>query len=152
MPNTPAAIGKGITVACPNNKASDQQAALAKLMLEAVGEVTLIYDESLLDPVTAVSGSGPAYVFLMVEALAKAGIVAGLPKTLADQLAVLTVAGAGALAAANKESPAQLRENVTSPAGTTFEALQVLMDDDGLQQLMTRAVAAATRRSKELAG
>ncbi len=152
MPNTPAAIGKGITVACPNNKASDQQAALAKLMLEAVGEVTLIYDESLLDPVTAVSGSGPAYVFLMVEALAKAGIVAGLPKTLADQLAVLTVAGAGALAAASKETPAQLRENVTSPAGTTFEALQVLMDDDGLQQLMTRAVAAATRRSKELAG
>lgn len=152
MPNTPAAIGQGITVACPNNNASDQQAALAKSMLEAVGEATLIDDENLLDPVTAVSGSGPAYVFLMVEALAAAGVEAGLPKSLADQLALQTVAGAGALAAASDEPPGQLRENVTSPAGTTFEALQVLMGDDGLQQLMTRAVAAATRRSKELAG
>ena len=152
MPNTPAAIGKGITVAFPNKNASDQQAALAKSMLEAVGEATLIDDENLLDPVTAVSGSGPAYVFLMVEALAAAGIAAGLPKTLADQLSLQTVAGAGALAAASDKTPAQLRENVTSPAGTTFEALQVLMNDDGLQKLMTRAVAAATRRSKELAG
>lgn len=153
MPNTPAAIGQGITVACPNGNASEAQAAQAKRLLEAVGDATLVADEGLLDPVTAVSGSGPAYVFLLIECLAKAGIKAGLPVELAGRLALQTVAGAGALAAASDDLPAQLRENVTSPGGTTFEALQVLMaEDDGLQQLMTRAVAAATRRSRELAG
>ena len=153
MPNTPAAIGKGITVACPNAQATEAQGALAKILLEAVGEAALVSDEALLDPVTAVSGSGPAYVFLLIECLAEAGIEAGLPEELAQRLALQTVAGAGALAAASDDGPAQLRENVTSPAGTTFEALQVLMaKDDGLQQLMTRAVAAATRRSRELAG
>jgi pyrroline-5-carboxylate reductase len=152
MPNTPAAIGKGITVLCPNANASDEQATLAKFLLEAVGQAILMDDETLMDAVTAVSGSGPAYVFLLTETLAEAGVKAGLPRNLADQLALQTVAGAGALAAQSNDKPAQLRENVTSPGGTTFEALQVLMAKDGLQSLMTKAVAAATRRGKELAG
>ena len=152
MPNTPAAIGKGITVLCPNANANDDQAALAKFLLEAVGQAILVDDETLMDAVTAVSGSGPAYVFLLIETLAEAGVKAGLPQNLADQLALQTVAGSGALAAESNDKPAQLRENVTSPGGTTFEALQILMAKDGLQPLMTKAVAAATRRGKELAG
>jgi pyrroline-5-carboxylate reductase len=152
MPNTPAAIGQGITVACPNAKATAAQASLAKQLLEAVGEASLIDDEDLMDAVTAVSGSGPAYVFLLIETLARAGVEAGLAPDLAARLALKTVAGAGALAVESDLPPETLRENVTSPGGTTFAALQVLMADDGLQPLMTRAIAAAVKRGKELAG
>ncbi len=152
MPNTPAAIGQGITVACPNGRATAAQAALAKALLQAVGEAVIVDDETLLDPVTALSGSGPAYVFLLIEAMADAGVAAGLPRDLASRLALVTVAGAGQLALQSAEPPATLRANVTSPGGTTFAALQVLMAKGGVGDLMERAIAAATRRSRELAG
>ncbi len=152
MPNTPAAIGEGITVACPSARVSKPQMALCTALLGAVGEVLTIDDEALLDPVTAVSGSGPAYVFLLIECLAEAGVAAGLPRDLADRLALVTVAGAGQLALRGDEPPTQLRRNVTSAGGTTEAALQVLMVKDGLQSLLTRAVAAATRRGRELGG
>jgi len=152
MPNTPAAIGQGITVACPNSHATEAQAGLARALLAAMGEVVAVDDEALLDPVTAVSGSGPAYVFLLIEAMTEAGVAAGLPRPLAERLALVTVAGAGQLALRGPESPATLRENVTSPGGTTFAALQVLMAEEGLQKLMTSAIAAATERARELAG
>ena len=152
MPNTPAAIGQGITVACPNTNVSDSQMAICTALLGAIGEALSVDDEALIDPVTAVSGSGPAYVFLLIECLADAGVEGGLPRDLADRLALVTVAGAGQLALHGADVPAQLRKNVTSPGGTTQAALEVLMAEDGLQQLMTRAVAAATRRGRELAG
>jgi pyrroline-5-carboxylate reductase len=152
MPNTPAAIGQGITVACPNANVSDAQMIICAALLGAIGEALSVDDETLIDPVTAVSGSGPAYVFLLIECLAEAGVDAGLPRDLADRLALVTVAGAGQLALLGEDVPAQLRKNVTSPGGTTQAALEVLMADDGLRQLMTRAVAAATRRGRELAG
>jgi len=152
MPNTPAAIGQGITVACASPRVSDGQMALCKSLLRAIGEVLTVDHEMLIDPVTAVSGSGPAYVFLLIECLAEAGVEAGLPRRLAERLALVTVAGAGQLALRGDEPPAQLRKNVTSPGGTTAAALKVLMAKDGLQSLMTRAVAAATRRGRELAG
>jgi pyrroline-5-carboxylate reductase len=152
MPNTPAAIGQGITVACPNAAVSDDQAAMCTALLGAIGEALTVDDEALIDPVTAVSGSGPAYVFLLIQCLAEAGIEAGLPRELAERLALVTVAGAGQLALQSDDSPAQLRKNVSSPGGTTLAALEVLMAEDGLQPLMTRAVAAATRRGRELAG
>jgi pyrroline-5-carboxylate reductase len=151
MPNTPAAIGRGIAVACANAAVTAEQRTLAERLLSAVGEVAWITDEALLDPVTAVSGSGPAYVFLLIECLAKAGMTAGLPEALAMQLARATVAGSGALAGLSAESASQLREAVTSPGGTTRAALDVLMAQDGLEPLLTRAVLAATRRSRELA-
>ncbi len=152
MPNTPAAIGQGITVACPSEQTSKKQIALCTALLGAIGEVLTIDDEGLIDPVTAVSGSGPAYVFLLIECLAKAGVAAGLPPPLADRLALVTVAGSGQLALRGDESPAQLRRNVTSPDGTTQAALEVLMAKDGLQVLLNKAVAAATRRGRELGG
>ena len=151
MPNTPAAIGRGITVACANVRVRPAMRALATKLLAAAGELAWIEGESLLDPVTAVSGSGPAYVFLLIEALAEAGIVAGLPAALAEKLARATVAGSGELARLSAESAAQLREDVTSPGGTTRAALDVLMAPDGLKPLMVRAVAAATKRSRDLA-
>lgn len=151
MPNTPAAIGRGMTVACANKLVTDTQKAACGKLLEAVGEVAWIDDEAHMDAVTAVSGSGPAYVFLMIECLAAAGEAAGLEPTLAAQLAGATVGGAGELALQASEDPAQLRINVTSPAGTTEAALKVLMADDGLAQLMSRAVEAAANRSRELA-
>lgn len=151
MPNTPAAIGQGITVACRSAKVTDAQIVMCGALLSAVGEVLTIDDEALIDPVTAVSGSGPAYVFLLIECLAEAGVAAGLPRELADRLALVTVAGAGQLALRGDDAPAQLRKNVTSPGGTTQAALDILMAADGLQPLMTRAVAAATRRGRELA-
>jgi pyrroline-5-carboxylate reductase len=120
-------------------------------LLAAIGESAWVEDEALLDPVTAVSGSGPAYVFLLIETLAEAGRQAGLPAELALRLAKATVAGAGELARVSPEAPGKLRENVTSPGGTTRAALDVLMGDGGLAELMNRAVAAATRRSRELA-
>jgi pyrroline-5-carboxylate reductase len=151
MPNTPAAIGRGIAVACASAAVAAPQRALAERLLAAVGEVAWVADEALLDPVTAVSGSGPAYVFLLIECLAKAGVAAGLPEALATQLARATVAGSAALAALSPEAAAQLREAVTSPGGTTRAALDVLMASDGLETLLTRAVLAATQRSRELA-
>ncbi len=152
MPNTPAAIGRGITVACANPGVNEAQHGLAQRLLEAVGEVAWVDDEGLLDPVTAVSGSGPAYVFLLVECLAKAGIQAGLSEELAARLARATVAGASELVRRSPEPPPILRQNVTSSGGTTEAALDVLMAADGLEALMVRAVAAATARSRSLAG
>lgn len=152
MPNTPAAIGQGITVLCPNANTNDAQLALAKILLSAVGEVEALQDEELMDAVTALSGGGPAYVFLMIECMTKAGIAAGLPEDLAARLSMVTVAGAGQLAYRSGEEPSVLRKNVTSPGGTTLEALNVLMGEGGLEPLMVRAIAAATKRSKELAG
>lgn len=151
MPNTPAAVGRGITVACANSKVADDQIALCTRLLEAVGEVAWIDDESLMDAVTGVSGSGPAYVFLLIECLAAAGVAAGLAPELAQKLARATVTGAGELAFKSSESAEILRRNVTSPGGTTAAALAVLMAADGLEPLMTKAVAAATDRSRELA-
>jgi pyrroline-5-carboxylate reductase len=152
MPNTPAAIGQGITVLCPNDNVSYAQSNLCQQLMQSVGEAVTVSDEGLIDAVTAVSGGGPAYVFLLIECLAVAGVAAGLPKDLAEQLALATVAGSGQLALASDEQPSQLRENVTSPGGTTLEALKVLMADEGLQPLLTQAIAAATERSRELAG
>jgi len=151
MPNTPAAIGRGITVAAALG-ASDAQRDLAHRLLGATGAVEWIDDERLMDAVTAVSGSGPAYVFLLAEALAQAGIAAGLPPRLAEQLARETVAGSGELLHRSALDAATLRENVTSPGGTTAAALAVLMGQDGLVPLMRAAITAATRRSRELAG
>lgn len=151
MPNTPAAIGRGITVACASPLVTVAQRRLCDRLLAAIGESAWVEDEALLDPVTAVSGSGPAYVFLMIEALARAGEDEGLPAELALRLACSTVVGSGELARLSPESPAQLRENVTSPGGTTRAALDVLMEADGLETLIRRAVQAAAARSRELA-
>jgi pyrroline-5-carboxylate reductase len=151
MPNTPAAIGRGITVAVASKNVSADQRAVADALLRATGAVEWVDDEGLMDAVTAVSGSGPAYVFLLAEELARAGVAAGLPADLATKLARETVAGSGELLHRSELASATLRQNVTSPGGTTAAALEVLMAKDGMQPLLTRAVAAATRRSKELA-
>lgn len=153
MPNTPAAISQGITVCCPNRNITDGQLALCLALLESVGEAMSVQDESLIDAVTALSGGGPAYVFLLIETMTQAGIKAGLSEDMAARLALVTVAGAGQLALASDDDPAQLRKNVTSPNGTTQEALAVLMrQGNGLPDLMVEAIAAATARSRELAG
>ena len=151
MPNTPAAIGRGITVAVAAKKVSAAQRATADALLSAIGSVEWVENENLMDAVTAVSGSGPAYVFLLAEELARAGVAAGLPAELATKLARETVAGSGELLHRSDLASATLRQNVTSPGGTTAAALEVLMGKEGLQQLMIRAVAAATARSKALA-
>ncbi|MBI5120761.1 MAG: pyrroline-5-carboxylate reductase [Rhodospirillales bacterium] len=152
MPNTPAAVGRGITVACANRMATALQKARAEELLSAVGEVGWVGDEGLIDAVTAVSGSGPAYVFLLAESLAKAGEKAGLAPELARQLARATVAGSGELLYRSELAASTLRENVTSPGGTTAAALAVLMaESGGLQELVDKAVAAAAKRSRELA-
>jgi pyrroline-5-carboxylate reductase len=152
MPNTPAAIGRGITVAVPAANVTPAQRALADALLAATGVLEWADDEALMDAVTAVSGSGPAYVFLLAEELAKAGVAAGLPPALAARLARETVAGSGELLHRSDEAPATLRKNVTSPGGTTAAALDVLMGPDGLEKLMTAAVVAAAKRSRDLAG
>jgi pyrroline-5-carboxylate reductase len=152
MPNTPAAIGRGITVAVPNAQVTPAQRDLAHRLLAATGAVEWIDDEALMDAVTAVSGSGPAYIFLLAESLARAGEKAGLPPALAANLARATVAGSGELLHRSPLDPAALRHNVTSPGGTTAAALEVLMSADGLDPLMERAIVAASRRSRELAG
>ncbi len=152
MPNTPAAIGRGITVACPNAKVTPRQRKLASDLLAAIGKVEWVSDEGLMDAVTAVSGSGPAYVFLLAEVLALAGTAAGLPRHLAMKLARETVAGSGELLHQSPLDAATLRQNVTSPGGTTAAALTLLMGQHGLAQLMEQAVAAATARSRQLAG
>ncbi|HTK14680.1 MAG TPA: pyrroline-5-carboxylate reductase [Xanthobacteraceae bacterium] len=152
MPNTPAAIGRGMTVAVANAAVTDTHRALAHALLAANGKVEWVADEALMDAVTAVSGSGPAYVFLLVECLAQAGVAAGLAPDLALALARETVAGSGELLHRSTLDAATLRKNVTSPGGTTAAALDVLMARDGLAPLMQKAVAAATQRSRELAG
>lgn len=150
MPNTPAQIRRGITVAYAGHGVSDGQRTLADTLLAAVGEVAWIDDERLMDPVTAVSGSGPAYLFLLAECLADAGLAAGLPAALAERLARQTVIGAGALLGHAPEPAATLRQRVTSPGGTTAAALAILDGPDGLRPLFKRAVAAATERSRAL--
>jgi pyrroline-5-carboxylate reductase len=152
MPNTPAAVRRGITVAVPNTRVSAAQRDLVHALLSAVGAVEWISDEGLMDAVTALSGSGPAYVFLLAETMARAGCMAGLPPLLAEALARATVAGSGELLHRSQLAAATLRQNVTSPGGTTAAALDVLMAEDGLQELMTKAIAAAAKRSHELAG
>ena len=151
MPNVPAAIGRGITVMVATPNVSASQLGLAQSLLEAIGEVVVADDEGLMDAVTAVSGSGPAYVFYFAECLAEAAVAAGLPEELATKLARATVSGAGELMRASGRPAADLREMVTSPNGTTYEALAVLMARDGLKPLMKKAVAAAAQRSRDLA-
>ncbi|MDX2154888.1 MAG: pyrroline-5-carboxylate reductase [Hyphomicrobiaceae bacterium] len=151
IPNTPAAVGRGITVAAPNGHVTPGQKSLCDALLSAIGEVAWVNDEALIDPVTAVSGSGPAYVFYLTECLAAAGVKAGLAPDLAMRLARATVTGSGELMHRSDLGADQLRKNVTSPNGTTFAALQVLMGEKGLEPLMTEAIAAATKRSRELA-
>ncbi|WP_420133919.1 pyrroline-5-carboxylate reductase [Rhodopseudomonas sp.] len=151
MPNTPAAIGRGITVAVAASDVTAEQRATADALLRATGGVEWVEDEALIDAVTAVSGSGPAYVFLLAEELARAGVEAGLPEALAMTLARATVAGSGELLHRSDLDAATLRKNVTSPGGTTAAALEVLMADDGFRPLLTKAVAAAAKRSRELA-
>ncbi len=151
MPNTPAAVGRGVTAIIGNTRAGPAHMDMAQELLEAVGQVVRLDNEAQMDAVTAVLGSGPAYVFYLIEALAAAGEAEGLAPDLALKLARATVAGAGALAEASGESPARLRANVTSPGGTTQAALEVLMDEEsGLAPLLGRAVAAAAARSREL--
>ena len=152
MPNTPAAVRQGVTVGCPNGLVTAAQRTLCDRLLRAIGEVAWVDDEALLDPVTAVSGSGPAYVFLLAELMEQAAIAQGIPPDLARLLARQTVSGSGALLAASPEASAQLRKNVTSPKGTTEAALNVMMAADGWPKIVDAAIAAATARSRELAG
>jgi pyrroline-5-carboxylate reductase len=152
MPNTPAAIGQGITVAFPTSAVTAEQRDLCHRLLQAVGDVAWIEDEGLLDAVTAVSGSGPAYVFLLAELMERAAIAQGIPADLARKLARKTVSGSGALLDASAEEASALRVAVTSPGGTTAAALAVLMEQAAWPALMNEAIAAATHRSRELAG
>ncbi|PWR20014.1 pyrroline-5-carboxylate reductase [Zavarzinia compransoris] len=152
MPNTPAAVGRGMTVLVAGAAAGPAERDLAGRLCAAVGATGWVDDEGLIDVVTALSGGGPAYVFLLIETLAKAGAAAGLDPALAMRLARETVIGSGELARLSPEPADQLRRNVTSPAGTTERALNVLMAADGLQPLFDRAIAAAAARSRELAG
>ena len=150
MPNTPAAIGKGMMVTFANSNVAPDDKRFTEELLETSGKVAHIDDEKLMDAVTAVSGSGPAYIFHFIECLTQAGVMAGLPQDIAAMLAMQTVYGAGALAKSSTDTPSQLRINVTSPNGTTAAALEVLMGNDRLQNLMTEAVEAARSRSEEL--
>ena len=152
MPNTPAAIGRGITVAVANGRVLPRQRKQATKLLAAIGKVEWVSNETLMDAVTAVSGSGPAYIFLLAEAMTKAGIAAGLPAELASRLARETVAGSGELLNRSDLDATTLRQNVTSPGGTTAAALEVLMGAGGFDELLNKAIAAATRRGRELAG
>ncbi len=152
MPNTPSAVGRGMTVAIAGPGVSTGARSECTVLLGAVGEVAWVEDEALMDAVTAVSGSGPAYVFLLIECMAEAGVRAGLAPQLAQRIARQTVIGAGELARVSPDTATQLRQNVTSPGGTTEAALKVLMSSEGLQRIMTEAVAAAAARSRELAG
>ncbi len=152
MPNTPAAVRQGVTVATPSGSVSPAQRTLSEDLLRAIGLVEWVEREALLDPVTAVSGSGPAYVFLLAELMERAAIEQGIAPDLARVLARQTVAGSGALLAASSESAAELRKAVTSPGGTTEAALRVLMASDAMPAAVSEAIAAATHRSRELAG
>jgi pyrroline-5-carboxylate reductase len=152
IPNTPSAVGRGITAMAPGNDVSDAQVELATALLTAIGEVVTVDDEGLIDAATAISGSGPAYIFYMTECLTEAGKALGLPDDVAVSLARATVAGAGELMRVTGTDAATLRQNVTSPKGTTYAALQVLMAGDGMEPLLRKATAAAEKRSRELAG
>ena len=152
MPNTPSAVGRGISALVANAAADDAVRALATRLMTAVGETVWLDDEHQMHAVTALSGGGPAYVFWLIETMAAAGVAQGLDAEVAARLALSTVAGAGELARRSDEAPDQLRRNVTSPGGTTAEALAVLMADDGLAPLMERALGAAAARSRVLAG
>lgn len=151
MPNTPAAIRQGVTVACAGPGVTAAQRELCDALLSAVGAVAWVEKEALLDPVTAISGGGPAYVFLLAELLEQAGLAQGLPPELARMLARQTVSGSGALLGASAEDAAALRRAVTSPKGTTERALAVLMDEAAWPRLVAQAIEAATQRSRELA-
>ncbi len=151
IPNTPAAVGRGITAMASNRNVTAQQMDLAEQLLSSIGEVVRVEDEALIDAATAVSGSGPAYVFYLTECLAAAAEAAGLPPDVAVKLARATVSGSGELMRSSGIDAATLRQNVTSPKGTTYEALHVLMADNGMKPLMIEAVKAAARRSRELA-
>ncbi|NVK36027.1 MAG: pyrroline-5-carboxylate reductase [Rhodobacteraceae bacterium] len=151
MPNTPSMVGRGITAVYPSKAVTQEHKQTLEKLLSAVGKVVWVDTEDQIDLVTAVSGSGPAYVFWMAECLAKAGVDLGLPEPAARQLAEETVSGAGELMRQSSDDPSILRQNVTSPNGTTAAALDVLMAQDGLQPLMKKAVAAAAQRAKELA-
>jgi pyrroline-5-carboxylate reductase len=150
MPNTPAAIGQGMTVLTANAAVTVAQRALCGELMAAVGSVAWLADEQHMDAVTAVSGSGPAYVFLLIECLQRAATELGLETSLAQQLALATVAGAAAYAATTAVEPAELRRRVTSPNGTTQAALDILMAEPGLRELLARAVRAAAARSRQL--
>ena len=150
MPNTPSAIGKGVAVLVANDACAEEDRILGSALLRVSGEVHWIEDESLLDAVTGLSGSGPAYVFHLVEAMTAGGVAAGLEPELAKALARRTVIGAGALLEVSEDSPEQLRKNVTSPQGTTEAALYVIMKDRAFEHLMCKAILAATKRGKEL--
>jgi pyrroline-5-carboxylate reductase len=152
IPNTPAQVGRGATAAIANLRVDAAGKALVTTLLEAVGVVAWVEDEALIDAATAVSGSGPAYVFLLAECLTEAAVAEGLPRELAGRLARATVTGAGELLRQSELPPSELRKNVTSPNGTTAAALAILMSEDGLAPLMRKAVAAARRRSRELSG
>ncbi|MEP3048293.1 MAG: pyrroline-5-carboxylate reductase [Roseibium sp.] len=151
MPNTPAMVKRGITAVYPTDLVTEPQKQTINRLLSAVGKVVWLDEESQIDLVTGVSGSGPAYVFFLAESLSEAGKAAGLPENLAHELAVATVCGAGELMFQSGEHPSVLRKNVTSPNGTTAAALDVLMHAEGIQPVMTEAVAAAVKRAKELA-
>lgn len=151
MPNTPAAIGHGMMVCCANSVASDAAKDLTTRLMATSGLVDWIADEVLMDAVTALSGSGPAYIFHMIECMTNAGVSVGLPEDLSARMAMQTVMGAGRLAAEASDTPGQLRKNVTSPGGTTAAALAVLMDNDRMTRLMTEAITAARDRGAELA-
>ncbi|KQO82210.1 pyrroline-5-carboxylate reductase [Rhizobium sp. Leaf262] len=151
MPNTPAMVGRGVTGAYANEVVTEQQRSLVETLLKVSGPVEWVATEADIDAVTAVSGSGPAYVFYLVECMAEAGRKAGLPADLAMRLARETVAGAGELLHQSPEEASRLRKNVTSPGGTTAAALSVLMADEGMQPLFDKAIAAAKKRAEELA-
>ncbi len=150
MPNTPSLVLRGMSVGCSNTRVTDQQTKNVDLLMKAIGRIEWVEDEHLINAVTALSGSGPAYVFHLAECMANAGEKAGLPSELAMTLAIETVAGAGELLRKSEDEPAILRHNVTSPNGTTAAALEVLMEDSGMCQLLDRAVLAAKKRSEEL--
>ena len=151
IPNTPAAVGRAITAMAANKNVSSAQQALARALLSAIGEVVTVAHERQIDAVTALSGSGPAYVFLLTECLAEAGKKLGLPEDLATRLARATVSGSGELMRVSGLPAATLRQNVTSPKGTTHAALQILMAENGMMKLFEDALAAAEKRSRELA-
>jgi len=150
MPNTPALVGRGMSVLCPGPGAQPKDTLRLAKLFSAVGKTATIGDESLMDAVTALSGSGPAYVFLLAETMAAAGAAQGLPEDVAMELAMATVAGAGEMMWQGEGAPSTLRENVTSPGGTTAAALEILMAEPGMKELLEEAIAKATARGKEL--
>lgn len=150
MPNTPALVLRGMSVGCANAVTSDKQRSHVDALMNAIGKMEWVEDEKLIDAVTAVSGSGPAYVFHLAECMAEAGVKAGLPNKLAMTLAIETISGAGELLRLSDDTPATLRKNVTSPNGTTAAALDVLMGKNTMQELFAKAIMAAKKRSEEL--